>query len=106
MSDVAHSLVNILPASDAFHAVAEPIPLMTQMIANGQTGHKQGKGFYYQPPQGSRQVLDFATGHYVDLERPQIAIARQAEQEGVKCLLEDDSEYGHYAWTVLSNTRD
>ncbi len=105
MSDVAKSLVSILPAHDAFNEVAEPLPLMTQMIANGQTGNKGGKGFYLQPEVGAKQVLDFATGEYVDFTRPNIEIALKAEKEGVKYLIDDDdSEYGQYAWSVLSNT--
>lgn len=104
MSDVAKSLVNILPEGDAFHDVSEPIPLMTAMIANGQTGNKQGKGFYLQPETGGKQVLNFASGKYIDFARPVIEIANRAEQEGVRCLIDDDSEYGRYAWTVLSST--
>ncbi|MEZ5535183.1 MAG: 3-hydroxyacyl-CoA dehydrogenase NAD-binding domain-containing protein [Thiolinea sp.] len=104
MSDVAKSLVNILPEGDAFHEVAEPIPLMVGMIANGMTGNKQGKGFYRQSESGAKQVLDFESEQYVDFDRPVIEIALRAEQQGVKCLLDDDSEYGHYAWTVLSST--
>ena len=46
MADVAKSLETILPANDDFHAYAQPVPLMTDMIANGQTGNKGGKGFY------------------------------------------------------------
>ncbi|GAA0404511.1 3-hydroxyacyl-CoA dehydrogenase/enoyl-CoA hydratase family protein [Cocleimonas flava] len=104
MSDVAKSLESILPENDAFHAVAQPIPLMTQMIANSQTGNKGGKGFYLQPEKGGKQVLDFDTNEYVDFDRPNIDIALQAEQQGVKCLIDDDSEYGQYAWSVLSST--
>ncbi|PID35396.1 MAG: acetoacetyl-CoA reductase, partial [Rhodobacterales bacterium] len=104
MSDVAKSLVNILPEGDAFHAVAQPIPLMVEMIARGQTGNKGGQGFYRQPKTGTRQVLDFASGEYVDFPRPDLPIALRAEQEGVRCLLDDGSDYGRYAWTVLSNT--
>ena len=105
MSDVAKSLESILPGHDAFNEVAEPLPLMTKMIANGQTGNKGGKGFYLQPEFGSKQVLDFASGEYVDFTRPNIDIALKAEKEGVKHLIDDDdSEYGQYAWSVLSNT--
>jgi len=46
MSDVAKSLVGILPSGDAFHAVGSALPQMQKMIANGQTGNKGGKGFY------------------------------------------------------------
>jgi len=104
MSDVAKSLVSILPASDAFNEVSEPLPLMTEMIKNGQTGNKGGKGFYLQPEVGAKQVLDFASGEYVDFTRPNIDVALKAEKEGVKHLIDDDdSEYGQYAWSVLSN---
>ncbi len=104
MSDVAKSLESILPENDAFHAVAKPIPLMTAMIANGQTGNKGGKGFYLQTESGTKQVLDFDSNEYQDFDRPNIEIALQAEQQGVKCLIDDDSEYGQYAWSVLSST--
>ncbi|MGK0271339.1 MAG: 3-hydroxyacyl-CoA dehydrogenase [Cocleimonas sp.] len=105
MADVAKSLVSILSGGDAFNEVSEPLPLMIEMIKNGQTGNKGGKGFYLQPEVGAKQVLDFDSGEYVDFTRPSIEIALKAEKEGVKCLIDDDdSEYGQYAWSVLSNT--
>ncbi len=104
MSDVAASLKQILPPQDAFHRYAEPIALMTQMIANGQTGNKQGQGFYRTSGSGEREVLDLAAGGYVPAERPAIAIAEQAEANGMIHLLTDDSRYGHYAWQVISET--
>ncbi len=104
MSDVAKSLVNILPEQDAFHAYSAPIDIMTNMIAEGKTGNKQGKGFYLQQEDGIKQVLDFASNSYIDFNRPSIAIAEQAERDGIRCLLDDDSEYGQYAWKVLSNS--
>ena len=104
MSDVAKSLVNILPAGDAFHRVAEPIPLMVEMIANGQTGNKNGQGFYRTSEQGEKQVLDLASGEYVNFERPQIGIADQAEKAGVGVLLDENSTHGRYAWNVMSRT--
>ena len=105
MSDVVKSLVSILPKDDPFHAVAAPIDVMTRMIDNGQTGNKQGKGFYFQPDsQSVKQVLDFNTGEYTIFDRPSIDIVIQAEQQGVRRLLEDESEVGQYAWQVLSET--
>ena len=105
MSDVVKSLVSILPAEDAFHAVSKPIDVMTTMIANDQRGNKSGKGFYFQAdPSADKQVLDFTANHYVDFERPNIAIALKAEKQGIKHLLDDDSDYGHYAWRVMSQT--
>ncbi len=105
MSDVVKSLVSILPQDDPFHAVAAPIDCMTRMIENGQTGNKQGKGFYFQPDaESAKRVLDFATGDYINFDRPDIDIVNQAEQQGIRRLLEDESEVGQYAWRVLSET--
>ena len=104
MSDVAKSLVSILSGGDAFLEVAEPLPLMVEMIENGQTGNKGGKGFYLQPETGAKKVLDFDSGEYVDFTRPNIEIALKAEQHGVRVLINDESEYGEYAWSVLSHT--
>ncbi|MCP4302424.1 MAG: acetoacetyl-CoA reductase [Gammaproteobacteria bacterium] len=103
MSDVVQSLVNILPPTDPFHAEAAKIPLMTQMIANGQTGNKQGQGFY-RDAQSGREVLNLETGAYQDAARLQLPLAEKAEQQGVKHLLADDSLYGRFAWRVLSRT--
>ncbi len=103
MSDVVQSLVNILPESDPFHAEAARIPLMTQMIANGQTGNKQGQGFYRDAESG-REVLNLESSEYQDAPRLNLPIANKAEQQGVKHLLDDDSLYGQFAWRVLSRT--
>lgn len=103
MSDVVQSLVNILPEADPFHAEAARIPLMTQMIANGQTGNKQGQGFYRDAESG-REVLNLESSEYQDAPRLNLPIADKAEQQGVKHLLDDDSLYGQFAWRVLSRT--
>ncbi len=103
MSDVVQSLVNILPDSDPFHAEAAKIPLMTQMIANGQTGNKQGQGFY-RDGVGGREVLNLHNSEYEEAQRLNLPLADKAEQQGVKYLLEDDSLFGKFAWRVLSRT--
>ncbi|MCS5559484.1 MAG: 3-hydroxyacyl-CoA dehydrogenase, partial [Oceanospirillaceae bacterium] len=103
MADVAKSLEQILPANDEFHQYAQPVTLMTQMIAKGQTGNKGGQGFYKDTEAG-RQVLDLASGEYQVSERLQLALAQKAEAEGVSVLLDDDSVYGQFAWQVLSST--
>ena len=103
MSDVAQSLVNILPESDAFHQESTVRPLMAQMIANGQTGQKQGQGFY-RTQKGAKQVIDLSSGEYGSAERLSLPIANKAEKEGVIHLLKDDSIYGQFAWRVLSRT--
>ncbi len=103
MSDVVQSLVDILPDGDAFHREAEKIPLMTQMIENGQTGNKQGQGFYRDGESG-REVLNFETMQYEAAPRLMLPLADKAEQQGVSHLLEDDGRYGRFAWRVLSRT--
>ena len=103
MSDVAQSLVNTLPESDAFHIEASKLPLMVDMIANGQTGNKQGQGFY-RTVDGQREVIDLKDGSYSAFERLDLPLALRAEQDGVMHLLQDDSIYGRFAWRVLSRT--
>lgn len=103
MSDVAQSLVNTLPESDLFNAEAPKLPLMVEMIANGQTGNKQGQGFY-RTVKGVRQTIDLKTGEYHLAERLNLPLALKAEREGVMHLLNDDSIYGQFAWRVLSRT--
>ncbi len=103
MSDVVQSLVNILPESDAFHAEAAKIPLMTRMVENGQTGNKQGKGFYRDGDNG-REVLNLEHGAYQPAPRLNLPLAEKAEQQGVRVLLEDQTLHGQFAWRVLSRT--
>jgi 3-hydroxyacyl-CoA dehydrogenase len=104
MSDVAKSLQKILPENDAFHAYAKAIPLMTQMIANGQTGNKQGQGFYRDNSAGEHEVLNLNNTKYEPAPRINLPVAEQAERKGVKILLDDHSVYGRFAWSVLSET--
>ena len=109
MSDVARSLVTILPDNDLFHGVAVEIPLMKRMISEGHLGNKGNKGGFYRlkdPGDGtSRQTLDFDSFSYRDFDpgKPQIAV--DAEQAGdFTRLLGQDDKYGRYAWEILSNT--
>jgi 3-hydroxyacyl-CoA dehydrogenase len=103
MSDVVQSLVNILPEGDAFHQEAEKIPLMMRMIENGQTGNKQGKGFYRKGENG-REVLNLADESYALAPRLNLPLADKAQKTGVQALLADDSIHGQFAWRVLSRT--
>ncbi len=103
MSDVAQSLVNTLPESDDFHIEAGKLPLMVQMIANGQTGNKQGQGFYRNTSSG-REVIDLKSGEYQRFERLDLPLALKAEKDGVMHLLKSDCLYGQFAWRVLSRT--
>jgi len=102
MSDVASSLVSILQPDDKFHDVGTKLPLMEQMIANGQRGRKTGAGFY-RVKDGEKQVIDLETGEYAAVQNLNIPVANKAEKEGLIHILHDKSKYGDYAWAVMSN---
>jgi len=102
MSDVATSLVSILPEGDAFHDVGTKLSLMENMIANGQRGRKTGAGFY-RLKDGVKQVINLKTGEYEAVQNLNIPVAAKAEKEGIIHVLDDDSKYGDYAWKVMSN---
>jgi len=102
MSDVASSLVSILPQSDAFHDVGNKLSLMEIMIANGQRGRKTGAGFY-RKEDGEKQVVNLHTGEYEPVKNLQIPVALKAEKAGIIHVLEDTTKYGDYAWKVMSD---
>jgi 3-hydroxyacyl-CoA dehydrogenase len=109
MSDVAKSLLSILPAGDPFHDVGAEIPVMVKMIDAGLIGNKGSKGGFYQPgdvARGvSRQTLDFDSFSYRDHEYCKPKVAVDAELSGdFTLLLEDDSKFGSYAWDILAST--
>jgi 3-hydroxyacyl-CoA dehydrogenase len=109
MSDVAKSLVSILPPEDAFHRVSAEIPLMKRMIDEGYTGNKSTKGGFYrlEDPKDStsRQTLAFDSFEYRDFDsdKPEIAVKAEAAAD-FTLLLEDTSRPGQYAWEIISNT--
>jgi 3-hydroxyacyl-CoA dehydrogenase len=109
MSDVAKSLVSILPEHDSFHEVSAEIPLMKRMIEEGHLGNKGTKGGFYrlkEPGDGaSKQTLDFDAFSYRDFDESKPQVAIDAELAGdFTLLLEQDDQYAKYAWEVLSNT--
>ena len=105
MADVVKSMVDILPADDAFHLEAEQNPLISAMIENGQTGNKRGKGFYWQEESSTeRLMINPKTGEYEKFERAELSVVAEAEKNGIRHLLEDRSVYGEFAWRVLSRT--
>lgn len=108
MSDVARSLVGILPEGDAFHDVSSEIPLMQRMISEGHLGNKGTKGgFYRADPNGGsdRQTLDFDTFSYRDFDRSKPEVAVETEFAGdITLLLDNDDIHGKYAWEILAST--
>lgn len=109
MSDVAKSLVSILPDNDVFHEVSAEIPVMARMISAGHIGNKGKKGGFYRPGDPAkglnRKTFDFDSFAYRDFNpsRPQVSI--DAELAGdFTLLLEQHDQYGQYAWEILANT--
>ena len=103
MADVVKSLVSILPENDAFHNYSTPIDFVTNMIANGQTGNKNEKGFYRQDGD-ERKVINLSNGEYIQHERLKTPLIDMAEKNGLSVILNDTGRYGNYIWRVLSET--
>jgi len=107
MSDVAKSLVSILPESDSFHDVSAEISLMQRMIEEGHLGNKGTLGGFYRSVDDSndRQTLDFKSFSYRDFDesKPELAVAAELAAD-FTLLLESDDVYGRYAWEIISNT--
>tara|TARA_B100000767_G_scaffold51690_1_gene47115 strand:+ start:1 stop:2253 length:2253 start_codon:yes stop_codon:yes gene_type:complete len=103
MADVVKSLVSILPENDAFHKYSSQIKFMSKMIANGQTGNKNEKGFYKQIGD-ERQVIDLSNGSYGPHERLKTPLLEEAEKIGISFIIKDTSPYGLYIWDVISET--
>jgi len=101
MVDVAQSLVNILPKNDAFHQYSKTNEFVANMIANGQTGNKNNKGFY----RGigiDREAIDFNSGKYISFTRVKSDLLDRTEREGLIVLLQGSGSYADFAWRVLS----
>lgn len=96
------SLADALPETDELHAFDLPKwDVAARLIAAGALGRKTGAGFYRKNKDGSREVLDLASGEY----RPQQALAPDALPGGgrdVRALLADDGPLGQYAAAVLA----
>ena len=109
MSDVAKSLVSILPEDDMFHAVSAEIPLMQRMISEGYLGNKGMKGGFYRTDPAdpyARETLDFESFTYRPFDPAKPGDCRRGgTRAGLHGLLiGQDDKYGDYAWEILSNT--
>ena len=100
MPHITASLAASLPAADAFHAANRDLPLIRNMIAQGNTGRK-GKGGFYRKIAAQREAMDLATGAYRPLRKSGIA---EAGFKNLRALLERDTKPARYAWRVLGPT--
>ncbi len=107
MADVVRSLVNILPADDAFHAVADN-SMVDAMVAEGITGNKGGAGFYRMDTNGARLARHLDTGTYQAVAPllPARAVAAAADiaagREALTALVEGDDAEAQFCRGVLA----
>ena len=102
MADVLKSFLKELPASDAFHEVAQEIPLVKNLIENGYTGRKGKGGFYRMNKKDGKKVLEainLTTRDYSPSKKIDLNIA---EKINLKELVSRNDKYGKYAWSVIS----
>ncbi len=106
MPHINASLEKALPAGDAFHAANRDLPLVRQMIAQGNTGRKGKGGFYRLNRSGGgkvKEAIDLVSGEYRAEQRPELPELAGAAKN-LRALLESDSPSGRYAWRVLGQT--
>ena len=105
MKDVLASFKKELQESDPFMDVVKPHPIVVQLLEKGYTGNKGPGGFYETKVVDGDEItkaLNILDMTYYDFDKVDLPIARRVEREGMKVLLNDDSEYGRYAFAVLS----
>jgi len=92
----------LLDKDDAYHTSAQPMPLITKMIADGYTGRK-GKGGFYRLNRDkgkAKEAIDLTTGNYRPQQKP-VVEAIEESGRSLKKLLSHDSKHGAYAAKVM-----
>ena len=105
MKDVLASFKKELQEDDPFMEVVKPHPVVEDLLAKGYTGNKGLGGFYETTIVDGDEVvkaLNTADMTYYDFDKVDLPLARRVEKEGMKALLDDPSEYGKYAFAVIS----
>ncbi len=100
------SMRRALPKTDAFHGYDREVPLISRMIAEGNTGRKGKGGFYRLDRAGgkrAKQAIDLATGDYRAERRADLPEIRAAGRD-LRALLEAKGKVGAYAFRVLAQT--
>lgn len=105
MPYVVGSMLEYLPASDAYHQQEEIPELITTMIAGGYTGRKGKGGFYRLNKSAGKKIkesIDLKTGDYAITKQAQLLSLNPAISKDLQKLLCFDDKGGHFAWAVLS----
>ncbi len=105
MKDVLASFKKELQENDAFMDVVAPHPLVEKLLEKGFNGNKGPGGFYQTTIVDDDEIVkavNTSDMSYYDFDKVDLDIARRVEKEGIKALLDDDSEYGRYAFAVLA----
>ena len=85
--------------------VVKPHPIVEKLLEKGYTGNKGPGGFYENKAVDGDEItkaLNTSDMSYYDFDKVDLPIARRVEKEGIKALLNDDSEYGKYVFAVIS----
>ena len=105
MKDVLASFKKELKEDDPFMEVVKPHPIVEKLLEKGYTGNKGPGGFYENKAVDGDEItkaLNTSDMSYYDFDKVDLPIARRVEKEGIKALLNDDSEYGKYVFAVIS----
>ena len=105
MPHVLKSMLEYLPADDAYHQQEEIPELINTMIADGYTGRKGKGGFYRLNKSTSKKIkesIDLITGDYAISDKAKLASLNPAISKDLQKLLCFDDKGGHFAWAVLS----
>ena len=102
---VLKSFEKELSADDPFMKVVKPHAIVEGLLSKGFTGNKGKGGFYEnQTIDGNEftKALNYENYEYYDFQKVDLELTHKVEREGIKALLDDDSQYGDYAFSVFS----
>ena len=106
MPHVLDNFKHSLNPNDPLYAIAEIPPLLSAMIAEGNTGRKGKGGFYRLLPDSKekiKQAIDLQNGEYRLSERYKIEGISHNPAD-LRTFLDSDNVLSRYAWRVWSAT--
>ena len=105
MKDVLASFKKELQPEDPFMDVVKHHPVVEALLDKGYTGNKGPGGFYETKIVDGEEIvkaLNVTDMSYYEFDKVDLPLARRVEKEGMKALLNDDSDYGRYAFAVFA----